>query len=394
MRIGVLSTTYPRDASDAAGRFVKDLADALAERGHDLEVLFAEDRTIAHPTLDGAVRLSPLRYAWPRALERSFYGGGVFENLSRDPLALFGLASFPWSLAHAARRKSAQMDALISHFLVPSGWIAAGIALPQIAIAHSADLYLLERLPGRRQIARRIDKRARLLFVSEQARARFERVLGRGLRMAPIISPMGVREVPYVERQEARRLLSLADDDLVLVSLGRLVPIKGHASVIDAIAGLDDVRYVIGGAGPESENLEVRARATGVDLRLLGALDSVGKAQLFAAADVFVHPSLVLEGGRTEGVPVALMEALAEGLPTIATRAGGIASYFKADSEQLRLVPPGDVAALREAIVAWLRGRRVSLSRFRPSVHPVPRAEDLALQLEEALSALVSIGRT
>lgn len=406
MRIGVLSTSYPRYPADAAGRFVKDLADALSARGHQLEALFPEDRAIDHPPHDGEVALSPIAYLRPRGLERSFYGAGVLENLSSDPLALPGLLSFPPLLAAALYRRRRRYDALLTHFLIPSAWIASRLKIPQLAIAHSADLYLLERLPARRLIARSIDARARLLFISEEARGRFERVLGRAPRLPPIISPMGVPALKPIERSAARQALSIHADELAIVSLGRLVPIKGHAEVIDALAGLSPihygahrgVHYLIGGEGPLAPSLRAQADAKGVRLSLLGPLDGEGKARLFSAGDLFVHGSIVLEGGRAEGVPVALLEALAAGLPALATDGGGIRSSL-GESAQLRLIPPNDARALQAALEEQLhaleaRGDKAP-RRFNPPLHPITDAATLAAKVEAALSeAIADQGRT
>lgn len=386
MNIGILSTSYPRHPADAAGRFVKDLADALSARGHRIEALFPEDQTFDHPQRDGEILLSPIPYLKPRGLERTFYGAGVLENLSSDPLALPGLLSFPPALAMALYKRRAKFDALISHFLLPSAWIASRFVIPQLAIAHSADLHLLERLPARRAIARSIDARARLLLVSEEARTRFERILLSAPRLPPLVSPMGIPSLPPVERRKARASLSLDEDEYALVSLGRLVPIKGHAEAIDALAGIKNLRYLIGGEGPLAQSLKARARAKGVKLNLLGPLDADGKARLFSAGDLFLHPSIVLGGGRSEGVPIALLEALAAGLGVVATASGGVSSSLR-ESAQLRLIQPGRgqtvAAALRPAILnALAKGPR----RFSPPLHAIATANSLAVMVEEALA--------
>ena len=387
-RIGVLSTSYPRHDGDAAGRFVKDLADGLADRGHSLEILFAEDGALDHPARDGAIALRAIPYLRPRRLEQSFYGDGVPEKIARAPLspALWaGLISYPPLLALTLALRRGRYDALLSHFLLPSGLIASAIDLPQIAIAHSADLHLLERLPLRRLIARRIDQRAQLLFISEAARARFERVLGQQTRLEPIVSPMAAPALPKVRREEARDALGLSRDALIIASLGRLVPIKGHQDAIDALEGVRGAHYLIGGEGPLRSALKARAESRGVRLSLLGPLDALGKARLFAATDRFVHPSITLEGGRAEGVPVALLEALSAGLPAIATQTGGVASSFK-ESAQLSLIPERDIEALRAALLQPMAPSAAS----DPNAHLIQSAGSLAERVEAALATVIT----
>ena len=110
MRIGVLTTSYPRFDGDVGGSFVEGFARALAERGHSVEVIAPEPR---EPT--GAQRLPPtwVRYL-PRPLERTFHGAGVPDNLRRHPSAWLGAVTGPLALAKEARRRVGEWDAIVS----------------------------------------------------------------------------------------------------------------------------------------------------------------------------------------------------------------------------------------------------------------------------------------
>jgi glycosyltransferase involved in cell wall biosynthesis len=129
-----------------------------------------------------------------------------------------------------------------------------------------------------------------------------------------------------------------------VVAVGRLIPIKGFDLLIDAVGDRADV--VIIGAGSEHDRLCTRARHRSVALRLPGTVPRSDLPAWLAAADVYVQPSRRLDSGRTEGVPLAALEALAVGAPVIAARSGGLAelgaraSYFEA----------GDVGSLRAAL--------------------------------------------
>jgi glycosyltransferase involved in cell wall biosynthesis len=376
MRLGVLSTSYPTRDDDAAGSFVRAMAESLAARGHTVTSIFPEHAERAH--LGGEnPRLVPLAYARPRAVQRTFYGAGVPDNVARNPLlALLGL-SFTARLLTASRERSAGWDAVVAHFLLPTGVVAASLGKPCLVVAHSADLRLLERLPLRTTIARYLDARARLWFVSHEAKGRFERILGSAVRVAPIVAPMGVRRVDPSPPELARARLGIPQDALVVGSLSRLVHVKGLDVAIDALAHLERAELVIGGEGPLASSLARRARQRGVRVRLLGALGDSGKRDLFGAADVFVAPSRTLRSGRSEGVPIAMLEALTAGLPVVASRVGGIASHFGLEP-RVQLVEAENPAALAEGIRAAARIPR----------HPVRARtwDELACELEGALT--------
>lgn len=149
-------------------------------------------------------------------------------------------------------------------------------------------------------------------------------------------------------RGQARHALGLANDDLVIGCVGRLVGLKNHALMIDLMPALlqrhPGARLVIVGGGELEPTLREQAARLGVaaQVRLTGERDQV--ADLLPAFDVFALPS------RTEGVSIALLEACASGLAVLATRVGGNPEII-ADGRTGLLVPPDD----RDATLAALQ---------------------------------------
>ncbi|MDW8363832.1 MAG: glycosyltransferase family 4 protein, partial [Myxococcales bacterium] len=148
--------------------------------------------------------------------------------------------------------------------------------------------------------------------------------------------------------------------------------IKGLDVLVDAAAG-SSAQVVIAGEGPERPALERRARARGAAVRFVGPIGGHTKADWLAAADVFVAPSRALRSGRTEGSPTAVLEAMAAGLPVVASRTGGLPDLVR-DGRDGLLVEPDDPVALARAI-NWLVGdveirKRMGRSaRRRASAH-------------------------
>ena len=138
-----------------------------------------------------------------------------------------------------------------------------------------------------------------------------------------------------------------------LVFVGRLAAVKGVAMLLRAVAGLapryPDLKLTLIGDGPERNALEALQRDLGLGDRVTfaGPKTQEDVAETLSTADLFVLPSFA------EGVPVVLMEAMASGLPVVATRIAGIPELVE-DGVSGRLVPPGNLAALSEAIAALL----------------------------------------
>ena len=149
-------------------------------------------------------------------------------------------------------------------------------------------------------------------------------------------------------RAAARARLGLPDDAFVVAGLGRLVPIKGFDVLLSAlpalVAAVPSTRVILVGDGPDRRVLEAQASALGVRARVGVTGGPPDVSAYLAAADVLAAPS------RNEGMGRAIVEAMALGLPVVATDVGGIPDVV-ADGETGRLVPPNDLVALTEALV-------------------------------------------
>jgi glycosyltransferase involved in cell wall biosynthesis len=145
-----------------------------------------------------------------------------------------------------------------------------------------------------------------------------------------------------------------------IAAVARLGPTKGLAVLIDAAAELArsraPFRLRIIGDGPLRQELEARVRALRLEdhVRFEGAMSRDGVARVLAEATLFALPCTVLDEKRHDGLPVAILEAMAAGLPVVSTPVGGIPEVV-ACGENGVLVPMGDDAALAAALSELLR---------------------------------------
>jgi len=158
---------------------------------------------------------------------------------------------------------------------------------------------------------------------------------------APAPSPSG-----------SRAAFGCPDGVPILLFVGRLIEMKGVHELLTAVAGLfarTSGHLLIAGDGPERAALQRRAAALGLtgSVTFAGHLAPDRMQAAYAAADLFVLPS------RSEGFPYAILEAMAAGLPIVTTAIRGMADHLR-DRVNGRLVMPGDVRALTEALDAVL----------------------------------------
>jgi glycosyltransferase involved in cell wall biosynthesis len=249
------------------------------------------------------------------------------------------------------------VDVVHAHGLRPG--LTAALARPRVPLVvtwHNAvlgdRLDLLRARPAELVVAHRA---AASLCVSPDLVGHVYRLGG-----SPRLAPVGAAPLAAPGRPAAEVRAEIgAEGRALIVCVARLHHQKGLDVLVDAAAGLADhprrPLIAIAGDGPERIPLETRINRTSAPVRLLGARSDV--ADLLAAADLAVLPS------RWEGSPLAAHEALAAGLPLVASAVGGVPLLA---GDGARLVPPEDpevlAAALRDllddpAAAAALAGR-------------------------------------
>jgi len=249
------------------------------------------------------------------------------------------------SLQHALRAH--RIDLAHSHefsMAVYGAWSAWRAGIPHVITMHGG-LYYAGRLRRRLALRAAVTATGRTVAVSRPLADR----IGRDLWIAPgriATIPNGVRYV-RPERSTLRQELGLGEQDRLLVSVGNLYPVKGHRFLIDAL-GLLANRYprlhvAISGRGELADALAARAAGHGLGNRvhLLGLRSDI--AAILTAADVFVLPSL------SEGLPLALLEAMFAGCPIVATDVGEVPTAL-AHGEAGALVEPANADALAKAL--------------------------------------------
>lgn len=196
-------------------------------------------------------------------------------------------------------------------------------------------------------------------------------------RMIPCGVDMQRFVVDAARRERARASFGIGAGELAVVAAGRLDPMKGFVDLVSAVPriveNVPQARIIVAGEGEERPALEKRIAElqVGHAIRLVGYVKDV--PELFAAADVFVLPSVAIPGLPQEGTPLAIEEAGAAGIPVVTTRISGNAEIIR-DGFNGRVVAPQQPAQLADAIVDVLRnpermkmgenGKRVVRERY------------------------------
>lgn len=184
-------------------------------------------------------------------------------------------------------------------------------------------------------------------------------------------------------RARARSALGLPQDAVVIGTVGNHTPKKDQATLLEAFAVMrrnhTGAALVLIGSGPLEQALRERAAALGLGPSVVFAGSRTDVPALLPALDVFTLSS------RQEGLPVALMEAMASGLPSVLTRVGGIPEIVDQGAEGL-LVQPGDTEALAVAL-----GRLVGGAPLRARMAAAARERSRCFDAEGAQRAIEAV---
>ena len=168
----------------------------------------------------------------------------------------------------------------------------------------------------------------------------------------------------------SRSVLGWRDEDVIIGCIARLEPEKGHAVLLDAFRRIHTrqpfARLLLIGDGSEREKLQSMAHQLGLNgsVRFLGVRTDI--PELLATCDLTTLAS------AREGLPMAILEAMAAGRPVVATRVGSVSELVR-DEETGLLIPPGDPEALAEALQTMIADSR-KRQQFAAKAFEVVRA--------------------
>jgi glycosyltransferase involved in cell wall biosynthesis len=360
VRVAYVVSRFPSSSETFIARELNHVS-AMDDIDIELHSLFPATETLVHPSAE----------PWIERVQRPTGLGGMRDLgwwLVRKPLrvlSVFGrvvaecfrspgylgrsLVTLPVAASIARRVRDTAADHVHSHyatFPALAAWACHRLTgVPYSITVHAHDIFVTQAM-----LATKVRDAAFVDAISEYNRE-FLRPYG-GDSATPVhVIHCGIELDRYTFRP--RRAPSTGPIEALCVA--SLQEHKGQRVLLDAIASdegpLERIELTLVGDGPERASLERHARELGISKRVAfkGSQPEDEVRRQLDETDLFVLPSVVARDGQMEGLPVALMESLACGVPTVASRISGIPEIIR-DGSTGYLAEPGDIASVGAAL--------------------------------------------
>ena len=361
MRVCVLTTSFPLYKGITIGAHVLQQVRRLSELGVEVDVLAPHHPGAPrHEMVDG-VSVYRFRYMWPERRQTLCYGAGIPANLQKSLWAKIQLPFLLLMLFFNTLIVARRSDIIHAHWSLSglAGTLAGKLlGKPVVVMLHHGKASVRSD-----PAIKFVSKTASCILCN--SRYTLSKLLqAEKPRSAKVISP-GV-DVERFHPQVDKAPFFSSERDIpenrpLVLSLGRLIEWKGFQYLIDAMGAvqIDPPPYLlIGGRGPLRKTLERQVRLKGLEdrVRIVDHIPFEFIHHYYRAADVFVLPSIIDNEGNTEGLGVVLLEALACGIPCVASRVGGITDIVQ-DGKNGFLVEPKDPGAIADKITRLLQDK-------------------------------------
>lgn len=342
----MINFEYP-PLGGGGGVATHDIACELAKR-HTVHVLTTGFQELPkRETIDGVV----------------IHRVGVWGRTSLPTSTVLSLVTFAPAAFFAGLRimKETKFDVLYAQFVIPSGLPAAFLSrifkVPFILTFIGGDVYDPSKgiSPHRHVLLRAL---IRFLASAADARTAISQdtktrtIELHGVTKDISVVPIGLtpKKVPTASRND----FGFSKEDIICVSIGRLVPRKGYDILLTAWKDVPDAKLVIIGDGPLKQELSETIAAYGLSdrVQLLGQVDEKTKLQVLSVADMYVSAA------QHEGFGIVFLEAMHAGLPIVATNDGGQTDFLSHKKHAL-LTAPHDAEAVSKAVKTLIENKEL-----------------------------------
>lgn len=319
----VTASTFPRWEGDTEPRFVLDLCAHMTNE-FDVTVLVpAAPGAKSREKLEG-VKVIRYHYFPFHKWETLCYPGAIVPRIKEKKIRVLLVPFLFISLYFHLLRLLPRYDVVHAHWLIPQGIVQSWFRKPYIVTGHGGDVTSLNKGIIKKLKIRCLKRASHVTVVSEHLKSKVQELTP---ELNPSVISMGVNTEKLGKQYYVPNFFGQGNKKVVLF-VGRLAEKKGVTYLIEAMKKVDALLIIVGD-GPLRKELEEQAKIINnhenvEKIKFLGAKTHEELKEIYASSDIFVIPSVTAKDGDTEGFGLVMLEAMASGIPIVASNSGGI----------------------------------------------------------------------
>lgn len=371
MKIAVLVPFFPPKHLAGTEIATYNIAKNLATRGHKVHVITSVDEGLSK-----------------ERIEDGFY----IHRISRQKVRFFGVMLFWLRIFWLLKKINPDIVHAQSIGMGMPAFLARKLLRkPYVVWGRGSEVYLpwLYKKPISKLVMR---SASAVIALTEDMKRRMREICNREVSVIP--NGIDLDRFQGLNPGTLREGLKVNSDEKLILFVGGLKPIKGIEYLIQAMSSIKQsetkAKLLLVGQGEERERLEQLAKSLGLNdyVRFIGEIPNEEVPEYMAASDVFVLPSL------SESFGIVNLEAMASGLPIVATRVGGLPEIIKEGNNGF-LVEPKNPKEIAEKVLLILKDEELSSRISRSNKEKAKRYswESIVERLEEVYQTIKELGR-
>lgn len=351
-KILVTASTFPRWKNDTEPKFIYDLCKEYTKYYEVTVLVPGAKEALPIENMEG-INVIRYRYFPIKKWETLAYPGAIVPRIKEKKIRVLLVPFLLIAMYFSIRKEIKKVDFVHSNWLIPQGIIQSLFKKPYVLTGLGGDVTSLNKGIVKKMKSRALRNAREITAVSKDLKKHLESEYN--CQNVKVI-PMGVNLLEFSPENRENDYFETNGKKVVLF-VGRLVEKKGAAFLIQAMETIDATLIIVGD-GPERDSLEALAKSIKADIRFIGSKNKEELVVINASCDVFCAPAIIAKDGDKDGLPVAIIEAMASGSPVVASRIGGIEEVVE-NNENGFLVEQRDIASLSDKINYVLRNDKI-----------------------------------
>lgn len=341
-KILVTASTFPRWINDTEPKFIYDLCKEYTKY-FDVTVMVPAAINAKDQEIMEGIKVLRYHYFPIKKFETLCYPGAIVPRIKENKLRIILVPFLFLAMKRNIKRHINEYDIVHSNWFIPQGIVQAKFNKPYILTGLGGDVTSLNF-----GILKKLKKKAlaNASIVTVVSKDLQDKIIQEYNYEGTQVIPMGFDFSVISSDRYDKKIFNT--NKKVVLFVGRLVEKKGTHILIKAMKG-KNAKLVIVGDGPLKSVLQKEANKMIEDIEFVGAKSKEELAVMYASCDIFCAPSIVAQDGDKDGLPVAIIEAMASGASVIASKLGGISELIQ-DGFNGILIEPGNVDMLSNKI--------------------------------------------